>query len=92
MVWQIRERATSGFAPGTSSEVTISLNFSRSSPDWIASNDAPINSTPYFASTPDSCRATAALSAVWPPRVASRASGRSAAITCSRYSGWIGSM
>ena len=78
------DRATSALTPGTSRPSTISLNFSRSSPDWMASTEAPISSTPYFASTPDSCSATAAFSAVWPPRVASRASGRSAAITFSR--------
>jgi len=53
---------------------------------------APISSTPYVESTPFSCRATAALSAVWPPIVASSASGRSRAMTFSRYSGVIGSM
>ncbi len=90
--WQMWLRATSGLVPGMSRAWTISLNFSRSSPFWMASNEAPISSTPYFASTPRSCRATAAFSAVCPPRVASRASGRSAAITFSRKSGWIGSM
>src|SRR5262249_12910772 len=48
-------------------------------------------STPYLASVPASCRATAALSAVWPPSVGSTASGRSAAMTFSSTSGVIGS-
>ena len=53
---------------------------------------APISSTLYFSSTPASCSATAVFSAVWPPSVARIASGRSRAITCSTYSGVIGSM
>ena len=52
---------------------------------------APISSTPYFSSTPRSCSAIAAFSAVWPPRVGSSASGRSLAITFSTNSGVIGS-
>jgi hypothetical protein len=63
------------------------LNDSRFSPRWIASTDAPISSTPYLSSTPFSCRAIAAISAVWPPRVASSAFGRSYSITFSTYSG-----
>ena len=64
----------------------------RSSPAWIASNEAPIISTPYLARTPFSCRATAVLRAVWPPRVARMASGRSCAMTFSTNSGVMGSM
>ncbi len=70
---------------------TIRLNVWRFSPRSMASMDAPISSTPYFSSTPRSASATAQLSAVWPPRVASSASGRSLAITCSTNSGVIGS-
>ena len=72
-------------------ETTISLNRSRSSPFWMASIEAPISSTPYLASTPLSCSDTAVLSAVWPPRVASTASGRSLAMTLSTNSGVMGS-
>ena len=54
-----------------------SLNSCRSSPRWIASTSAPISSTPYCSSTPLSCSAIAAFSAVCPPRVGSSASGRS---------------
>lgn len=85
-MWQTCERAVS--APSFS---TIALNDSRFSPRWIASTDAPISSTPYFSRTPFSCRAMAAFSAVWPPRVASRTFGRSFSITFSTNSGVIGS-
>ena len=44
---------------------TMSLNRRRSSPRWIASKSAPINSTPYLSSTPRSCSATAMFNAVW---------------------------
>ncbi len=70
---------------------TIFLNCWRFSPRSIASMEAPISSTPYFSSTPLASSATAQLSAVWPPRVASSASGRSWAITFSTNSGVIGS-
>ncbi len=53
--------------------------------------EAPISSTPYFSSTPSAARFIAQFRAVWPPRVASSASGRSLAITFSTYSGVIGS-
>ncbi len=90
MLWQIREAATS--APHSAgSPSTIRLNDSRFSPFSIASMDAPISSTPYFSRTPAAARLIAQLSAVWPPRVASSASGRSWAITCSTNSGVIGS-
>ncbi len=85
--WQITERATS-----PPSDSTIFLNDSRFSPRSIASMLAPISSTPYFSSTPALSSAIAALSAVWPPSVASSASGRSLAITFSTYSAVIGSM
>jgi hypothetical protein len=84
--WQTRDRGTSPPA-----RPTISLNSCRSSPRRIASMFAPINSTPCLSSTPASCSATAVLSAVWPPSVASSASGRSRAMTCSTNSGVIGS-
>ena len=70
---------------------TTPLNFSRSSPSWIASTLAPISGQSYFSSTPDSCSEIAQLSAVWPPRVASTASGRSRAMIASTTSGVIGS-
>ena len=91
-MWQTTERADSGRAPGTSRPSTMALNFSRSSPAWMASKDAPIISTPYLARTPPLCSATAVLRAVWPPRVARMASGRSLAMTNSTNSGVIGSM
>ena len=70
---------------------TIFLNCWRFSPRSIASMDAPISSTPYFSRTPALSSAIAQLRAVWPPRVASSASGRSLAMTFSTYSGVIGS-
>ena len=73
------------------SSSTIFLNVWRFSPRLIASIEAPISSTLYFSSTPAASSAIAALRAVWPPRVASRASGRSLAITFSTYSAVIGS-
>ena len=86
MEWQIRLRGTSAPRP-----CTISLNFSRFSHASIASMSAPMSSTLYFFRVPFSCSATAALSAVWPPRVGSSASGRSFAITLASTSGVIGS-
>ena len=89
-MWQIALRATS--APHSAgSPSTIRLNVSRFSPFSIASMLAPISSTSYFSSTPSAASAIAVLSAVWPPRVASSASGRSWAITASTNSGVIGS-
>ena len=78
---------------GTSapSPVTICLNRSRSSPALIASMFAPISSTSYRCRTPESCRATAAFSAVCPPSVGSSASGRWIAMTFSSVSWVIGS-
>ncbi len=86
IVWQTTLLATS---PPSSS--TIFLNDSRFSPRSIASMLAPISSTPYFSSTPLASSCTAQLSAVWPPSVASRASGRSFSITFSTNSAVIGS-
>ena len=86
-MWQITDRADS--AP---IEATISLKRSRFSPRSIASVFAPISSTPYLSSVPSACRAIAALSAVWPPRVGSSASGRSLAMILVTNSGVIGSM
>ncbi len=79
---------------GTSRPISsiASRNRSRSSPTLIASICAPMSSTPYFASVPFSCRATARFSAVWPPTVGSTASGRSAAMICAAISGVSGSM
>ena len=90
MLWQMWERATSGSPTGRPS--TISLNRSRFSPRWIASTFAPMSSTPYRSRAPDSYSEMAVLRAVCPPRVASRASGRSAAMTFSTNPGVIGSM
>ena len=85
-VWQARLRGTSAPRP-----VTMSLNRCRSSAAVIASMLAPMSSTPYLVSVPAVCRPTAALRAVWPPRVGRSASGRSAAITFSSTSAVIGS-
>jgi hypothetical protein len=52
----------------------------------------PIISTPYFVSAPEASSASAVFSAVWPPMVGSRASGRSLAMIFSTISGVIGSM
>jgi hypothetical protein len=92
IVKQTRERADS---PPTLA--TMSLNFWRSSPRWMASKSAPISSRSYRSSAPFSASATAVLSAVCPPRVASRPSillPRSAccAMTFSTKAGVIGSM
>ena len=87
MVWQMNERADS--AP---QRCTTPLNFSRSSPSWMAWTFAPMRGQLYFSSTPRSCSAIAQLSAVCPPRVASTASGRSLAMIASTTSGVIGSM
>ncbi len=53
--------------------------------------DAPISSTSYFSRVPSRSSATAVLSAVWPPSVASRASGRSFSITLATNCGVMGS-
>ena len=57
----------------------------------IASTLAPMSGQSYFSRMPRSCSSIAQLSAVWPPRVASTASGRSLAMIFSTISGVIGS-
>ncbi len=57
--------------------VIASRNSCRSSATLIASTEAPISFTPYFARTPCSSSSMARLSAVWPPTVGSTASGLS---------------
>jgi hypothetical protein len=69
-----------------------SPNSARSSAILMALAFAPINSTPYFASTPRSDSFIATLSAVWPPIVGRSASGRSFSMTSSTNSGVTGSM
>ena len=69
-----------------------SRNFWRSSALSITSARAPIISTPYFANTPEASSASAVFSAVWPPMVGSRASGRSLAMIFSTIAGVIGSI
>ncbi len=78
---------------GTSRPISriASRKSSRSSPTLMASICAPMSSTPYLASVPFSCSATARFSAVWPPTVGSTASGRSAAMICAAISGVSGS-
>ena len=89
-------KQTRDFADSPPTFATMSLNFWRSSPRWIASKSAPISSTPYRSRAPFSYSATAVFSAVWPPRVASSASigmPRAAcwAITFSTKAGVMGS-
>ena len=72
--------------------VIASLNFWRSSALSIASFDAPINSTLYFAKMPCLSKSNAQLSAVWPPIVGNKASGRSLAIIFSTTCQVTGSM
>ena len=50
-----------------------------------------MSSVPKRPSTPVVASERAVLSAVWPPMVGSRASGRSRSITCATTSGVIGS-
>ena len=79
---------------GTSSPISsmIRLNFSRSSPRSMASSLAPMSSTPWRARMPSLERRRERLSAVWPPRVGSSASGFSRSMIFSRASGVSGSM
>ena len=64
----------------------------RSSARWIASSEAPIKPMPSRSRSPDSASATATLSAVCPPSVGSRASGRSRS-QIDRTDSWVsGSM
>lgn len=67
-------------------------NRSRSSALSIASREAPISSTPYRASTPSRTRSRAVLSAVCPPMVGSKASGRSFSMMRSRVGQTMGSI
>jgi len=83
----MRDAATS--APAS---MTSSLKIWRSSPLRMASTFAPMSSTPYLSRIPCSCRAIAALSAVWPPSVGRIASGFSFAMIVSMTAGVIGSM
>ena len=78
---------------GTSMPISIiaCLNRSRSSAVRIASAFAPMSSVSYAASTPDSSSSIARLSAVWPPRVGSTASGRSVSMIRSSTSATSGS-
>ncbi len=57
----------------------------RSSAARTAASGVPSTATSYRSSTPASSRPTARFSAVWPPRVGSRASGRCSAMTRSRF-------
>ena len=70
---------------------TTPLNSSRFSPSSMASMFAPISSTPKRSSTPSLSRAMAVFSAVWPPRVGSRASGRSFSMILATTAGVMGS-
>ncbi len=70
---------------------TTPLNFSRSSPSWIASTLAPMSGLSYVERMPRSWSSIAQLSAVCPPSVARTASGRSLAMIFSTISGVIGS-
>ena len=87
MLWAMAERAEP-----RPILVMAALNFSRSSALSMASREAPISSTPYFSSTPCLARSRAQLSAVCPPMVGSRASGRSLAMMFSSTRQWMGSM
>ncbi len=88
---QITERADSPWPIFARTASTTSLNSSRFSPLRMAAASAPISSTPYFSSTPVSCRVMAVFSPVWPPMVGSSASGRSLAMIFSTNSGVPGS-
>ena len=72
----VPDRGTSRPAP-----IMARLNSSRFSATAMASASAPISSAPASASAPDSHSSMARLSPVWPPRVASTASGRSRSTT-----------
>ncbi|MCY1360750.1 hypothetical protein D9M69_473930 [compost metagenome] len=64
----------------------------RSSALSMVSALAPIISTPNFSSTPWRSRSRAQFSAVWPPMVGSRASGRSFSMILATVGHLIGSM
>ena len=85
-VWTTAEAGT-----GMPISFIACLNFRRSSATSMASIWAPISLTPYLSRMPSLASATARFSAVWPPTVGSRASGRSRAMTCSAISTVSGS-
>ena len=64
----------------------------RSSAFFIDSSLAPIISTPFASSTPDSASATAVLRPVCPPMVGNKASGFSISMIFATASGVIGSI
>ena len=68
------------------------LKSSRSSAFLIAFREAPISSTLYFFSTPDSAKLIAVFNAVCPPIVGRIASGFSLIIILVTISGVIGSI
>jgi len=69
-----------------------SRNNSLSSAMSMASALAPMSSTPNFSRMPILLRVRAVFSAVWPPMVGSRASGRSFSMILATTSGVMGSM
>ena len=84
--------ATSLFGLSMPILVIALRNFWRSSALSMTSALAPISSQPYFSSTPMASSFSAVFSAVWPPMVGSRASGRSLAMIFSTISGVMGSI
>ena len=87
MLWAITERAEP-----RPILVMASLNFCLSSALSMASLEAPINSTLYLARTPCLSKSKAQLSAVCPPMVGNKSSGRSLAIIFSTTCQVTGSM
>ena len=79
------------FADSRPSSSMQTLNFSRSSALSITSARAPISSMPKRSSVPSSSKARAVLSAVCPPIVGKRASGRSFSNILATIAGVIGS-
>ena len=73
-VWAVAEGGT-----GSPMSIMAWRNLARSSAVEIALWLAPITSTPYLSTTPDSISSMARFSAVCPPRVGSSTSG------CSRW-------
>ena len=71
-LWIISDSGT-----GSPSSFIKSLNSSLSSACLIESSLVPSSSTPHSSSTPASCSSTARFSPTCPPRVGSKASGRS---------------
>jgi hypothetical protein len=76
---------------GRPASCMVRTNRRRSSARRMASRSAPIIRTPFSSRAPDSARATATLSPVWPPRVGSKASGRSRSMIARTASGVSGS-